>query len=75
MPKNLDIQSVLVLGAGPIQIDEVEALGPLIDPVAGHRGGVFREDGFPLVISLLEADAPATSQVDSRPDFHRFTLP
>jgi hypothetical protein len=43
--------------------------------MARHRGRVFREHGFPLVISLLEADAPATSQVDSRPDFHRFTLP
>ena len=56
--------------AGAVQIDQVEALGPQGDPVTCHGGRVLAEDGFPLVVALLEADAFAPPQVNGRPDFH-----
>ncbi len=56
--------------AGAVQIDQVEVLGPQGDPVPCHGGRVLAEDGFPLVVALLEADAFPPAQVNGRPDFH-----
>ena len=43
--------------AGAVEIDQVEACGPQGHPVSRHGGRIFAEDGFPLVVPLLEADA------------------
>ena len=54
--------------AGAVEIDQVQALGPLADPVPGHRRRVVAEDRFALVVSLPQADALAAAQVDRRPN-------
>ena len=61
--------------AGPVEIDQVETFRPQIDPMPGHGGRIFGEDGFLLVIALPKADAFPPSQVDRRPDFHAIAAP
>jgi hypothetical protein len=58
----------------PIQIDKVQMRGPLVDPPLRHRGGVVAEDRFPIVVSLLEAHAFASTQINRWPNLH-FRMP
>ncbi len=43
--------------AGPVQIDQVQVFGPLLDELPSHGGGVVAIDGFAVVIPLPQADA------------------
>ena len=65
--------------AGAVEIDQVQALGPLFDPMPGHRGRIVAKHGFPLVITLLEPNALAASKINRWPDLHHagpvLTLP
>ena len=56
--------------ASAVEIDQMEALGPLADQTAGGGGGIVVEDRFAAIVSLLEADTFAAAQVDGRPNLH-----
>jgi hypothetical protein len=58
----------------PIQIDKVQTGGPLIDPPLCHRHGVVTKDRFSIVVSLLEAHAFASTQINRWPNLH-FRMP
>ncbi len=59
---------------GAIEIDKVEMPGPLIGPLRGDSRRIVAEDGFAIVIPLLEAHAFSSAQVNCRPDFHLWYL-
>ena len=61
--------------AGPVEIDEVEISGPPFGPLLRHGDGIFAENRFAIIVTLLEADAFASTQVDCRPDFHPLQAP
>ena len=61
-------------GLGPIQIDNVNAVGAEFDPAPGDGGRIVGEDGFPRVIALPQPDAPAIEEVDSGVDEHARSL-
>jgi hypothetical protein len=48
----------------------VQASCALIDPLASNGGRVVREDSFPRIIALPEADAASVEQVDGRVNQH-----
>src|SRR5438132_129350 len=54
--------------AGPVEIDQVQALGPLVDEAAGDGGRVGVVDGFALVVALHKPHATAAAQIDCGPD-------
>ena len=60
--------------AGAVQIDQVQVLGPLGDPMPRHGGRVLAENGFPLVVALLEADAFAPRRSIAGQISTRFSL-
>jgi hypothetical protein len=43
----------------------------LLDPLPGHGDGIIAKDCLALIVSLPQADALATAQVDCRPDPHK----
>ena len=61
--------------AGAVQIDQMEAFRPQIDPMPGHGGRIVAENGLLAVIALPKAYALPPSQVDRRPDFHAIAAP
>ena len=57
-------------GDGTVEVDEVQALRALLEPVLRHRGGVLGEHGGRLHVALLEAHAVAVLDVDRGNDLH-----
>ena len=45
--------------AGAVEIDDVNTVGPLCGPPAGHFNGIPAVDGLPLEVPLQEPDALA----------------
>jgi hypothetical protein len=62
---------VLDLAAlGSVEIDQVQAFGPLGDPAQRHRGGFVAKYGLARVIALLETHALATADINRWPNLH-----
>ena len=61
--------------AGPVQIDQVEVLGPQAHPMPGHGGRVVAENRFPADNPPAGGERISPPQVDRRPDFHPFRAP
>ena len=57
-------------GDGAVQVDEVQPLRALLEPVLRHRGRVFGEHGDRLHVALLQANAVAVLDVDRGDDLH-----
>ena len=55
---------------GAVEVDEVQPLRALLEPVLRHRGGIFGEHGDRLHVALLEANAMAVLDVDRGDDLH-----
>src|SRR5205814_9787083 len=51
-------------GKGAVQVHEVQASRPGVDPASRDRGGVVTEGGGRVHVALLEADALAVFQVN-----------
>ncbi len=62
-------------GLGAVEIDQVQALGALVNPLAGHGRRVVAKDRFAAVVALLQADALAAAKINGRPDLHRDGTP
>ena len=63
-----------IAGGGSIQIDDVYARSSERLPLKSYFQRVFIEDGFPVVIALIKADAFTVPQVYGRNDFDGFLL-
>jgi hypothetical protein len=46
---------------GAVEVDDMQVLRALFDPMASHRGGVGAEDGFLRIITLPQTDALAAA--------------
>ena len=57
-------------GDRAVEVDEVQALRALLEPVLGHRRGVLGEHGGRVHVALLEAHAMAVLDVDCGDDLH-----
>ncbi len=55
---------------GAVQVDQVQAARAFLQPMQGHFGGVFGEDGGEVHIALLEANAVTVFQVDGGDQQH-----
>src|SRR5262249_53735458 len=60
---------------GPVEIHNVQPVGPEVRPATGDRNGVGVEKDFLAVIALLEAYAMAAAQVDRRVELHETSSP
>ena len=49
---------------GPVQVHQVEAVGPRLPEGGGLGGGVVAVDGHPAVVALGQADHPPAPQVN-----------
>src|SRR5690606_22361017 len=54
----------------PIQIDQMNALSPLLGPSSRDGDRIVTEDSFLPVIALPKSDTFATTQVDGRKNLH-----
>ncbi len=57
-------------GDGAVEVDDVQPLGALLEPVLRHRGGILGEHGGRVHLALLQADAMAVLDVDRGNDLH-----
>nr|GEU28313.1 hypothetical protein [Tanacetum cinerariifolium] len=57
-------------GKGAVQVDQMQAARALLEPVQGHIGRVFRENGGKFHIALFEANAVTVFEVDGRNEQH-----
>src|SRR6185437_14483197 len=55
----------------PVEIHQMQIGCSLLDPAAGHGGGIVAEDGLLSVIALAQSHTLAASQIDRRQDQHR----
>ena len=53
-----------------IEVDDVDSLGALLEPVLRHRGGIFGEHGRRVHFALLQAHAVTVLDVDRGNDLH-----
>jgi hypothetical protein len=65
------VQLVLRRAQRAVEIDHVQPLRALGNPVARHRCGVVAEDGFCVGVALTQPHAAPAAQVDCRIDDHR----
>ena len=49
---------------GAVQVHQVQAPRALVDPVAGHCGGIFAEDGGLVHVTLFQAHTVAVFEVN-----------
>src|SRR5690606_28028223 len=52
-------------GHGAVQVDQVQAPRALLEPLCGHRGWRFGEDGGVAQVALAQPHALAVFEVDS----------
>ena len=57
-------------GDGAVEVDEVQPLRALLEPVLRHRRGVLGEHGGRVHVALLQANAVAVLDVDGGDDLH-----
>src|SRR6185503_27586 len=57
-------------GHRAVQVDEMDPLRTLLEPVLRHGGGVFGEHGGALHVALLQAHAMTILDVDRGNDLH-----
>ena len=55
---------------GAVEVDEMQPLRALLEPVLRHRGGILGEHGDRLHVALLEAHAMSVLDVDRGNDLH-----
>jgi len=57
-------------GHSAVEIDEMQALRPQLEPVLRHRGGILGEHRRRMHLALLQADAVTVLDVDRGNDLH-----
>ena len=61
--------------ASAVEIDQVQAIGPQLDPMPSHGRRIVAKNGFAGVVSLPQTHALTTAQVNRRPNPHRGRIP
>mmetsp|Transcript_6310 Transcript_6310/g.25573 ORF Transcript_6310/g.25573 Transcript_6310/m.25573 type:complete len:366 (-) Transcript_6310:1389-2486(-) len=57
-------------GEGAVQVHQMQAARPCIEPAPGHGGGILAEGGRVVHVALLEADAATVFEVDGGDQQH-----
>ena len=62
---------IVALAASGVEVDHVDPLGAGVDEAAGDEEGIVAVDGLPVEISLHQADASPSSEVDGGVEVHQ----
>ena len=65
-----DVAVDRVAGLRSVEIDHMQAVGPLLHPLAGNRNGVIGEHRLAVVIALPQPHTAAAADVNRRVDAH-----